>query len=126
MTAESPAETIRRAAKLMRERAEAATPGPWWSDQGEDCWRLFAETGPGMHPLQLIKAPKRGTVYAEYWPDAADNAWITSFSPEDGVRLADWLDSAASLIEAHVFPGDDEVIVRYPLAFAREYLREPS
>jgi hypothetical protein len=29
VTAETPADTIRRAAALMRQRAEAASPGPW-------------------------------------------------------------------------------------------------
>src|SRR5262245_18825226 len=60
----------------IRAREQAATKGPWWSDEDGDMWRLH-----GIHagPLnqQILKAPKRGTPYAEYWPDQADAEFIT-------------------------------------------------
>jgi len=70
----------------IRRRAESATEGPWWFDEDDNCWRLH-----GVHahipadPIgipeqiinhQILKAPKRGTTYAEYWPNEADAAFI--------------------------------------------------
>ena len=73
----------------IREREQAATTGPWWFDEDELTWRLH-----GVHAMipaqmdglipeqvmnhQILKAPKSGTPYAEYWPGAADAAFITS------------------------------------------------
>lgn len=52
---------------------EAATLGPWWTEDTADTWQLFG--GPcGMH--QLIKAPKVCAEYAEYWPEPEDAAFI--------------------------------------------------
>jgi hypothetical protein len=80
----------RAAAELaaIREYAEAATKGPWWHDEDELMWRLH-----GVHAVipawpdgligeqvmnhQILKAPKSGTPYAEYWPSEADGAFIT-------------------------------------------------
>ncbi|HZL94052.1 MAG TPA: hypothetical protein VFB99_10425 [Vicinamibacterales bacterium] len=69
--------------KVREARAicDAATPGPWATEENDVCWQLFAEVrldGEVVHPQQLIKAPKRGTVYAEYWPNAGDSRFITS------------------------------------------------
>lgn len=72
--------------EAIRVRVAAATPGPWWDDSDDNCWRLH-----GVHaripvdPIgipeqvinhQIIKAPKRNTPYAEYWPNDADAAFI--------------------------------------------------
>ncbi len=48
------------------------TPGPWEATENENCWRLLGRNG---FP-QILKAPKRGTPYAEYWPDPNDAALI--------------------------------------------------
>lgn len=66
----------------IEERHAAATPGPWWCDQDENTWRLFAAGAalpplyPGArvrpHGLQIVKAPKHGSPYAEYWPNDRD------------------------------------------------------
>ena len=70
----------------VREREQAATPGPWWSDQDDGVYRLHGVAGriPAQDPIpeqvmnkQIAKAPKQGTPYAEYWPDEADDAFIT-------------------------------------------------
>lgn len=71
--------------------ADQATPGPWWFDENEHMWRLHGQ-GPELPaalglPLQrmnkqILKAPKKDTPYAEYWPDAADAAWIVAANPE--------------------------------------------
>ena len=81
-----PAGLLRRAAELMKTRAGAATPGPWEAEDHGDCWQLFGAAVPGFPPLQLIKAPKHGTLYAEYWPAPADSAHIAAWHP--GVALA--------------------------------------
>lgn len=73
--------------EAIRQRAEAATPGPWWDDSDENCWRLHGVHGRIPVTLggvtidqvmnhQIIKAPKRNTPYAEYWPNEADAAFI--------------------------------------------------
>jgi len=51
----------------------AATPGPWHAQETGDVWQLFG----GLHGnMQLVKAPKHGTNYAEYWPEEADAKFI--------------------------------------------------
>jgi hypothetical protein len=78
----------------MQEREQAATPGPWWFGEDDLMWRLHgvhatipAQCFPGsdevMFPEQVInhqilKAPKKGTTYAEYWPGEADAAFIVA------------------------------------------------
>lgn len=59
-------------------RANAATPGRWYSEESDTMWQLFAEQNPEWHPYQLIKAPKKDTPYAEYWPTKADAEFITN------------------------------------------------
>jgi hypothetical protein len=105
---ESPAALLRRAAEKMRGLANTATEGPWWFDEDEHCWRLHGVFGriPADPPIpeqvmnkQILKAPKSGTPYAEYWPDAADAAWITSMHPGLGLLIADQWDVIASDME---------------------------
>jgi hypothetical protein len=62
----------------MRAAEQAATRGPWKAEDNENCWKLFGAVAPLTHPLQLIKAPKRDTPYAEYWPGEADSAFIVT------------------------------------------------
>jgi hypothetical protein len=80
----TPVETLRTAARLMRERAEAATPGPWSSffgrvrlDDGRD---LFLTTTAGGY---------------------ADAAHIASWHPAVALAVADWLDIAAGHQEVY-------------------------
>lgn len=101
-----PVDLLRRAAEKLRSLAEDSTPGPWWSDDSEDSWRLH---GVGMRiPAQLdglipeqivnkqiLKAPKHSTPYAEYWPNAFDAELITTMGPPVALALADWLDAEA-------------------------------
>jgi hypothetical protein len=78
----------------IRSREQAATPGPWWFGEDDLMWRLHgvhatipAQCFPGsdevMFPEQVInhqilKAPKKGTTYTEYWPGEADAAFIVA------------------------------------------------
>jgi hypothetical protein len=122
---ESPAATIRRAATLMRERAEAATRGPWEAEESDDCWQLFGAVTPHTHPLQLIKAPKHGTPYAEYWPHAADSAHIASWHPLVALIVADWLDAATRAAELTEASGAWLHPESHAFKVARAYLGEP-
>lgn len=54
----------------IRARHAAATDGVWRAQDGEQCWTLHAD------PVQILKAPKTGTPYAEYWPNEADAALL--------------------------------------------------
>lgn len=107
------AETLRRAATLMRERAEAALacdPDPdkhWWSTEGL---------------RDILDHPGVGDAEME-----ADAAHIASWHPALALAVADWLDRAALENElAHAnypehapWPVDDNA-----LAVARAYLGE--
>jgi hypothetical protein len=77
----------------IRDREQAATPGPWWFDEDDEVWRLHGVRAripawqvPGSGALipeqivnaQILKAPKSGTPYAEYWPGEADAAFIVA------------------------------------------------
>lgn len=91
----------------IREREQAATTGPWWFDEDELTWRLH-----GVHAMipaqmdglipeqvmnhQILKAPKTGTPYAEYWPNEADAAFIVA-ARTDVPRLVKALEAALKL-----------------------------
>ena len=68
------ADLLRRAATVLRERAEDAAPGPW-----EVSWG--AVRGPEQH---AVASPAR-----------RDGLYIATMDPIVGLALADWLDRAA-------------------------------
>jgi hypothetical protein len=87
----------------IRAREQAATRGPWWFDEDDLMWRLH-----GVHAVlptgidwlpdqvlnhQILKAPKSGTPYAEYWPNDADAAFIIA-ARTDVPRLLKALEAA--------------------------------
>lgn len=91
----------------IKARADAATRGPWWFDEDDEVFRLH-----GVHAIippvmdgfpeqvlnhQILKAPKQGTPYAEYWPGEADAAFIVA-ARADVPRL---LAAVDALIELH-------------------------
>jgi hypothetical protein len=88
------AETLRRAAALMRERAEAATEGPWSAEAiGSEGYHVFGPNG--------SRAPMKGRarVAACTWQDwdevKADADHIASWHPAVALAVADWLDAEA-------------------------------
>jgi hypothetical protein len=118
------AETLREAARLMRERAEAATPGPWHSDtiQPRDCvvW------GPGEKWLTNVadgscRDPRHVVAFDQ---DAANSDHIGGMHPLVALAVADWLDAEAE--HAGACPSYVELEDLYPHAFAvaRIYLGE--
>jgi hypothetical protein len=106
-------EKLIEAANLIERSGATATAGPWWSD-GSDAdassdlrfpYRLH-----GVHAVmpgqgdwlpaqvinhQILKAPRTGTTYAEYWPSAHDDRWLTMMSPVIAKPLSRWLEQEA-------------------------------
>lgn len=86
----------RRASVLMRDLANGAVGGRWVADDAEDSWSLHVADS----PYQIVKAPKRDTPFAEYWPDAGTGAHIASWSQMPALAVADLLEHAANGIDA--------------------------
>ena len=93
------AELLRKAATILRERAEAATPGPWGctSERRPRYIKTAspivvdeADWGPDVgDQFQVVTASdSRAWRYA-------DVAYIATMHPGVGLALADWLDLAA-------------------------------
>ena len=123
------AETLRRAAALMRENAEAATPGPWSAEAvGSEGFHVFAPDG--------SRAPMRGRARpaACTWQDweqsEADAEHIASWHPNVALPVADLLDHAAARAESKIEHGGKVGPVwsheRDALAVARAYLGEDA
>lgn len=115
-------DTLRRAAALIRARAQAATPGPWRSEPG-------ARTLPGERPwpsdyVAAAGGPRRFKANSE-----ADAAHIAGWDPPVALTVADWLEAEAAAHEQAEAVGlhflaetpDGEVRMRWstlPLALA--------
>lgn len=106
----TPVETLREAARLMRERAEAATPGPWRSFFGRV--RLADDS-------TLMVTTTSG--------DYADAPYVAAMHPGFALAVARLLKDLADDIE-----GDYEIetahreLLDSALAVARTYLGEVS
>ena len=85
---------LREAAKVLRERAEAATPGPW---RGE----YSGKTGPVVMNAESHNALDHVAKCSHFRPHS-DAAYIATMHPGVGLALADWLDT-----EAEDFPYID-------------------
>ena len=114
--------TLRRAATLMRERAEAATEGPWTRGDID----RFAE-GPFTVDYADVEPNVCGGI------DPADAEHIASWHPAVALAVADWLWETANLIEVHAGTECAEPclhptcrVIDRALAVARAYLGEAS
>lgn len=124
---EKPAETMRRAAKLMRERAGAATPGPWTireqhgrdiADEGWSDVRVVSPVGDvAVTYLSNVSESNAANENTEH---------LAAMHPLVALAVADWLERDAALIDVLAFPESDPAAVRYPLTVARAYLGEVS
>jgi hypothetical protein len=123
MTAlKSPAETLRSAATLMRERAEAATPGPWKAhDQNGDWYVSSVEFGqvstgineePSLPEFLMIERDRR------------DAEHIAGMDPLVALAVADLLDVEAAIAERRL--PDESGAVHPALRVGRAYLGEPG
>lgn len=90
----------------LRRLVDEATLGPWRYESSRETWTLHGEArefkgkakggSPGM---QILKAPKTGTQYAEYWPTLADGELLVT-----AVNMFPfWLDWASGVLYRH-FP----------------------
>ena len=120
------AETLRRAAAKMRERAEAATPGPWSIVPGaSNVWRFPDEGTP-----TLVVNGVGGNVPARSRREArmTDAEHIASWHPAVALAVADWLDSHAEIhalrtCDERLFaPRRRDLLPCPALALARAYL----
>lgn len=119
------ADLLREAAAKMRERAEAATPGPWHvceGDEHEGDWADERVSGPGHEPIAALDSADYESDPDE--PSAENDAvHIASWHPAVALAVADWLDRAADLYAANPyddrFPGSETARA---LAIARAYL----
>lgn len=87
----------------LRKMVDEATLGPWRSTETKDAWCLHGEarkfkgkTKDGIAPsMQILKAAKRNTPYAEYWPNDADGALIVGAANYFPFFL-DWAEDVAA------------------------------
>jgi hypothetical protein len=79
------AELLREAAALMRSRAEAAAPGPWYANPGG-----YVETDPFMEGEGFNMVADAGGV-----GQVGHAAYIASWHPAVALAVADWLDETA-------------------------------
>jgi len=117
MPERSPADALRTAAKLMRERATAATPGPWTPMAlGSEGYLVLREHG-------TIRERGKGRVgrfgCKDWDDDRADAEYVASMHPLVALAVADWLDAEAASIEIYESADADKA-----LAVARAYLGE--
>ena len=138
MSTQSPVEELRAAAKVLRETASKATPGPWEIRDGNKASSNVATRDEHM----VIDGGgwtdgKKAVVYGAAL--VADAAWIALMSPAVAEPLAVLLDEAAKRRESAVaiaasVSDEDETITAddidtltpLTLAFARQILgRQP-
>ena len=127
------AEVLRRAAALMRERAEAARAGLWLVHPSE----LVADAS--LVVADWEHAPRRVAICSGSLAEGnqANAEHIASWHPGMALMVADWLDTAGADLWAHgplhcadgCAECDDELWaphVRRALIVARTYLKEQS
>ena len=92
------AETLRRAAALMRERAEAATPGPWTANVlGSEGYDVRSEHVPEKR-LHRVRVSRHG--WEDWDTDRANAEHVASWHPAVALAVADWLDAEAAVWDA--------------------------
>ena len=119
----TPAALLRKAAANMRERAQAATPGPWWPVAGIWQAETFAAViGPKGVPEDAetwLMATGRGAVCQE-----ADADHAASWHPLVAAAVAEWLEASAEHAERAESEGASIHPDSYALKVARAYLGE--
>jgi hypothetical protein len=107
----TPAEELREAARLMRERAQAATPGPWGGYEADAANYVVDYSGDDEGVL--------GPVAEQL--DTADAEHIASWHPMAALAVADWLDATAAGVGWHSLSPRGPY-VEGAIAVARAYL----
>ena len=126
------AEMLRRAASLMRERAEAATPGSWSVEVRRDGSPRGVIAGyddviaPGH--VECMSYCYGGTSTLEGERLAEDAEHIASWHPAVALAVAKVLESDADCMDMVTVDGftDEASGFESSIELARAYLREPS
>jgi hypothetical protein len=128
----TPLEELREAATLVRERAQAATPGPW-VHVGHGTDGAFMGCGYVITDAEGCEGGDIAGPTGDLYPRGGysprdDMAWIASMHPGVGLALAAWLDELVRRAEAMdserigVFPDG----TNHTLAIARTFLGRPA
>lgn len=120
LSGEPPAGEIRRAAALLRERAEKATPGSWQHMcLGSEGCLVLRKSGT-VRERGRARVARFGQ--KEWKADHADAEFVAGMSPPVALAVAEWLDMEAHMcevrgnsLEGHTF---------HALKVARAYLAE--
>lgn len=118
----APVEALRSAAVLLRQRAEAATAGPWVVNH-DDMWSVVRSEAPSIE-WEYQREVMTTHTPDEVWPDSV---YIATVHPLVGLALADLFDRFAvewGRIEA---PALQDLVGDHPLlALARQILAEQA
>lgn len=120
MVGQVSADVLRQAATILREQAEAATPGPWhWSPPSAAEWPSGDES--------LLGAADETVLYGWGYDASgieatdADRTYIATMHPGVGLALADLLNNLQG-----AQPNDVDAIERDALTLARLIVGEPD
>jgi hypothetical protein len=111
----SDSDVLRQAAARMRERAEAATPGPWVGE-------FSGKTGPVVMDAESRNALDH-LAQCKHYRAQFDAEHIASWHPAVALAVADWLEREADWWDQN---GADWYAAEQALAVARAYLGEGS
>jgi hypothetical protein len=98
----SPSEELRQAAKLMRERAEAATEGPWRAKRHRDRRSYVSSCS--------------GACWDVAYPLTEDARHIAGMHPGVALAVADWLDRLADPVYCYS-PGEYDAALNIARAY---------
>lgn len=130
------ADVLRRAASLMRDRAEAAADGPWEACAlGSEGYAVLGDRPAEGRRRSRLRVARLG--WEDWDTDKADAEHIASWHPAVAPAVADLLDALAKRVDAicDATPTPEfgervalESLSGYPdaLAVARAYLGESS
>ena len=128
------AETLRRAAKLLRERAEAVPPAPWEvtnPNEGTEYLPLWEVTNDEFNNPTDGDSPGLGVVIDTGGREEAD--YIALMHPPVALALAEWLEAAAVALDANygaeadlLAEIDDDQTAQHAVIVARAVLRGES
>lgn len=91
-----PLDDLRAAAKLLRDRAEAAAPGPWHRAADHERPRgQYPDNAIGYWDGEYARCVSYSGTGQGAEADA-DAVWIVTMHPGVGLALADWLESVAA------------------------------
>jgi hypothetical protein len=111
-------QVLREAARLMRERAQAATSGPWYIADCEMYPRWILAERHNDYSQEVAKAYEED----DFSDSIRDEDWehmVPMGSPPIALAVADLLDAEAAAAEAY---NHGDVYNREALAIARAYL----